>query len=360
MTNMDQAITTDIFINGEERPATGTAVYDLFTPARPSELVGHAAAATREDMNAAVEAAHAAFPAWAALGFEERARRLREIASALVADKEDVKYRSRLFTREHGKIARETLLEMSRLGDRFLQAAAYGERMSVDEELGPAEVGPKFDTIVTRQPRGVTALIVPWNWPLSILGAKLPQALVTGNTVVVKPSEDSAMAPVLTLQIIARLLPPGVVNIVTGDARKIGDTLTGHPLVRMVNFTGSVGVGRHVMKVAAQNITPVTLELGGNDAALILQDAELNEEAFNKMYWGAVGSAGQICMALKRMYGHESRYDEVVDGFTAACERAVIGDGLLPETTMGPVNNPRQRKGVRDMIAEARAQGADL
>ncbi|MEM8702789.1 MAG: aldehyde dehydrogenase family protein, partial [Pseudomonadota bacterium] len=128
MTNMDQAITTDIFINGEERPATGNAVYDLFNPARPSELVGRAAAATREDMNAAVEAAHAAFPAWAALGFEERARRLREIASALVADEEDVKYRSRLFTREHGKIARETLLEMSRLGDRFLQAAAYGER----------------------------------------------------------------------------------------------------------------------------------------------------------------------------------------------------------------------------------------
>lgn len=360
MTNMDQAITTDIFINGEGRPATGNAVYNLYNPARPSELVGRAAAASREDMNAAVEAAHAAFPSWAALGFQERARRLREIAAALVADEEDVKYRSRLFTREHGKIARETLLEMSRLGDRFLQAAAYGERIAVDEELGPAEVGPRFDTIITRQPRGVTALIVPWNWPLSILGAKLPQALVTGNTVVVKPSEDSAMAPVLTLQIIARLLPPGVVNIVTGDAKQIGDTLTGHPLVRMVNFTGSVGVGRHVMKVAAENITPVTLELGGNDAALILQDAELNEEAFNKMYWGAFGSSGQICMALKRMYVHESRYDEVVDGFTAACEGAVVGDGLVPETTMGPVNNPRQLKVVRDMIAEARAQGADL
>lgn len=360
MNNMDQEITTGIFINGKVRPASGGVVYDLFNPARPSELVGHAAAATREDMNEAVEVAHAAFPAWAGLGFEERARRLRDIASALVADQEDVKYRSRLFTREHGKIARETLLEMSRLGDRFLQAAAYGERMAVDEELGPADVGPKFDTIITRQPRGVAALIVPWNWPLSILGAKLPQALVTGNTVVVKPSEDSAMAPVLTLQIIARLLPPGVLNIITGDARQIGDTLTGHPLVRLVNFTGSVGVGRHVMKVAAENITPVTLELGGNDAALILEDAELNEEAFNKMYWGAFGSSGQICMALKRMYVHASRYDEVVDGFTAACERAVVGDGLVPETTMGPVNNPRQLKVVRDMIAEARARGADL
>lgn len=360
MNNMDQVITTEITVGGETRPATGGAVYDLYNPARPSELVGHAAAATRADMNAAVEAAHAAFPAWAALGFEERARRLREIADALTADEEDVKYRSRLFTREHGKIARETLLEMSRLGDRFRQAAGYGERMGQDEVMGPAEIGPKFDTIVTRQPRGVAALIVPWNWPLSILGAKLPQALVTGNTVVVKPSEESAMAPVLTLQIIANMLPPGVVNIVTGDAKEIGDTLTGHPLVRMVNFTGSVRVGRHVMKVAAENLTPVTLELGGNDAALMLEDVHLDDEVFQKMYLAAFASSGQICMAMKRLYVHESRYDDVVDGFTAACERAVIGDGLLPETTMGPVNNARQLKVVTDMIAEARAKGADL
>ncbi len=360
MSNMDQVITTQIVINGETRAASNGAVYDLYNPARPSELVGHAAAATREDMNTAVEAAHDAFPAWAELGFKERAKQLRDIAKALTADEDDVKYRSRLFTREHGKIARETLLEMSRLGDRFMQAAAYGERMAIDEVMGPAEVGPQFDTIIMRQPRGVAALIVPWNWPLSILGAKLPQALVTGNTVVVKPSEDSAMAPVLTLQIIADMLPPGVINIITGDAKEIGDTLTGHPLVRMVNFTGSVGVGKHVMKVAADNLTPVTLELGGNDAALMLEDVSLSDEVFDKMYWGAFGSSGQICMAMKRLYVHESRYDEVVDGFTAACERAVVGDGLLPETTMGPVNNARQFKVVTDMIAEARAKGADL
>lgn len=360
MSNMDQVITTQIVVGGEPRPASGGAVYDLYNPARPSELVGHAAAATKDDMNAAVQAAHSAFPAWAELGYQARADKLREIAKALTADEDDVKYRSRLFTREHGKIARETLLEMSRLGDRFMQAAAYGERIAIDEVMGPAEVGPQFDTVIMRQPRGVAALIVPWNWPLSILGAKLPQALVTGNTVVVKPSEDSAMAPVLTLQIIADMLPPGVVNIITGDAKQIGDTLTGHPLVRMVNFTGSVGVGKHVMKVAAEYLTPVTLELGGNDAAIVLEDATLNDEVFTKMYWGAFGSSGQICMAMKRLYVHESRYDEVVDGFTAACEQAVVGDGLIPETTMGPLNNARQFRVVTDMIAEARAKGADL
>ncbi len=356
MSNMDQVITTGIFIDGEAREASNGNVYDIHNPARPNELVGRAASATVDDVEQAVQAAHGAFPTWSALSMAERAQLLRDVASQLVADEEDVKYRSRLFTREHGKIARETLMEMSRLGDRFMLAAEYGERMAIDEEIK----GPPFDTLVTRQPRGVAALIVPWNWPLSILGAKLPQALVAGNTVVVKPSANSALAPALTLQIIAKLLPPGVVNILTGSASTIGDPLVGHPLVRKVNFTGSTTIGRHVMKVAAENITPVTLELGGNDPALVLEDAELDEAAFTRMYLGTFGSSGQICMALKRLYVHDSRYDEVVAGITAACDKAVVGDGLLPETTMGPVNNAKQLKVVTDMIAEARSKGAEV
>ncbi len=356
MSNIDQVITTGLFIDGRARPAADGGTYEIHNPARPERLVGRAASATVGDVDDAVIAAHAAFPAWAALSFGERAEILRRIAKLLVADDDDVTYRSRLFTREHGKIARETLMEMSRLGDRFLQAAAYGERIAIDERIE----GPPFDTIVTRQPAGVAALIVPWNWPLSILGAKLPQALVTGNTVVVKISEHAALAPALTLGKIAEALPPGVVNVLTGDGTRIGDPLTGHPLVRRVNFTGSIDVGRKVMKSAAENITPVTLELGGNDAALILKDAKLDDEVFTRMYWGAFASSGQICMAMKRMYVHESRYDEVIDGFTAACERAVVGDGLRPETTMGPLNNARQLEVVTDMIAEARASGAEV
>lgn len=357
---MDQVITTDLFVDGETRAASAGRTYDLYNPARPKELVGHAAAASAQDVDDAVKAAHAAFPAWAALGFEERAKRLREVAKALTDNDEEVAARSRLFTREHGKIARETLMEISRIGGRFMQVADYADRMAKDEFLGPTPYGPQLNTIITRQPRGVAALIVPWNWPLAILGAKLPQALAAGNTVVIKPAENAAMAPVMTLQIIAKMLPPGVVNIITGSSHEIGDTLTGHPLVRMVNFTGSVPIGKHVMKVAAENLTPVTLELGGNDAALVLDDVALNEEVFDKMFWGAFGSSGQICMAMKRLYVHENRYDEVVDGFTAACERAVVGDGLNPETTQGPVNNARQLKIVTDMIAEARAAGADV
>jgi len=130
--------------------------------------------------------------------------------------------------------------------------------------------------------------------------------------------------------------------------------------VRFVNFTGSVDVGRHVMKMAAGNLTPVTLELGGNDAAIICRDATLDPGAFMRMYMGAFMSSGQICMAIKRLYVHRSRYDEVVDGLTATCEKMVIGDGLLDTTNMGPLNNAKQLQKVQAMIQQARAAGAEV
>lgn len=357
MTQMTQdTITTQLYINGLARAASDGGTYPLHNPARPSELVGHVAAGTERDAEDAVQAAHRAFPAWSALSYAERAAQLNRVADLLVGDEAEVEARSRLFTREHGKIRRETLLEITRLGDRFRQTAAYAERLALDETLP----GPPFDAIITRQPRGVAVLVVPWNWPLAILGAKLPQALMAGNTVVVKPSENAALATTLTLHMIAAALPAGVVNIVTGDSARIGDRLTGHPLTRFVNFTGSVAIGRHVMKVAAENLTPVTLELGGNDPGIVLKDAVLDEAAFNRLYMGAFMSTGQICMALKRLYVHRSRYDEVVAGITAVAARQVVGDGLLTETTMGPLNNPKQLGVVRGMIAEALAAGADV
>ncbi len=351
-----EPVTTELFINGSARAAEGAATYDLFNPARPSELVGHASRASVGDVDQAVQAAHAAFPAWSALSYHERAAMLLKVADAMAADAADVEQRARLFTREHGKILKETHLELSRLGDRFRQVAAYADRLSADEHLQ----GPPFDLIITHQPRGVATLVVPWNWPLSILGAKLPQALMSGTTVVVKPSQSSALAPSQTLKIIAEMLPPGVVNVVTGKASEIGDALLAHPLVKTINFTGSVEVGKHVMAVASRNLTPVTLELGGNDAAIVCQDALLDHGAFIRMYLAAFMSTGQICMAMKRLYVHRSRYDHVVEGLGAVCREMVVGDGLLAETNMGPLNNAGQLRIVQDMIAQARAAGAEV
>lgn len=353
---MTDPVQTLLYIDGAPCPASDGGAYAIHNPARPAEIVGHAAAGTPDDVERAMRAAHAAFPAWAALSYAERGAILRRVAAKITEDTAEVEARARLFTREHGKVLRETHLEISRLGERFIQSADYAERLAQDEVIRAAP----NDTIITRQPRGVAALVVPWNWPLAILGAKLPQALMAGNTVVVKPSANSALAPTLTLHRIAEMLPPGVVNILTGSASRIGDAIIGHPLVRYVNFTGSVDVGRHVMKVAAENITPITLELGGNDAGLVLEDVDLSGDAFQRLCRAAFMSTGQICFALKRLYVHRSRFDEVVDGLRAVVDAQVVGDGLLPETTMGPLNNSRQLRVVTDMIAEARARGQDV
>lgn len=356
MAGNDSMTRTELYINGEERQPADKKYYQLHNPACPEVCVGEAASATAADVDAACKAAHAAFPAWAALSYAERADYLKKIAAHLTADQAELNSRIRLFTREHGKILKESTMELTRLGDRFLYCAELAERLGADDDLA----GPRFDTIITRQPRGVAALVVPWNWPLSILGAKLPQALVSGNTCVVKPSQNSAMVPTMMIRKIAEMLPPGVLNVVTGPASSIGDPLLSHPLVRKINFTGSVSIGKHVMRVAADNLTPVTLELGGNDAGLFLEDALLDDAAFMRIYLASFMTTGQICMALKRVYVHRSRYEELRAGLSAVAERQVIGDPLLPDTTMGPLNNKSQHAVVTGMLDQAREQGADV
>ncbi len=352
----DTLVETQLLVDGQWRQPAGGRKYGVRNPARPNELVGYGAAGSSEDTGVAIEAAHRAFPSWAALSYQERAAYLLKVADHLVADPDEVEQRVRLFTREHGKILREARMEVTRLGDRFRYCASLADRLSQDERLQ----APPFDTIITHQPRGVAALITPWNWPLSILGAKLPQALITGNTVVIKPARSASLAPTQTIYRIAEMLPPGVVNVVTGSGSEVGDELASHPLVRKVNFTGGTATGRHVMATAARTLKPVTLELGGNDAALVLKDADLGEAALRRMALGTFMTSGQVCMALKRLYVHESRYQELVDGFVAIVDELVVGDGLDPEVTMGPLNNKDQLETVRELVAEARAKGATV
>jgi acyl-CoA reductase-like NAD-dependent aldehyde dehydrogenase len=353
---MTQATHTQLFINGRWLPSQSGEEYAIYNPARPDEIVGYAANANAADIDLACKAAESAFPAWSELSYQERAGYLRKVADHLTDDADELESRISLFTREHGKILNEASIEMRRFGDRFLLCADYAERLAEDQALQ----GPPFDTLIIRQARGPAALIVPWNWPISILGAKLPQALISGNTVVIKPSKDSCMAPILTVGRLAEILPPGVVNLVSGSASRIGDPLLTNPSITQINFTGSISIGKHVMKKAADNLVPVTLELGGNDAGLFLDDVVLDEATYKRIYLASFMSAGQICMALKRIYVHRSRYDELVAGLIAVAEKQVIGDGLLAETTMGPINNSRQHEIVMGMINEAKEAGADV
>lgn len=347
---------TRLIIDGDWRAAARGRQYPVINPANPDEIVGQAALADKEDVDLAVQAASRAFPAWAGLSFHERAVYLQQIAERVVADQDELQARISLFTREHGKILREATMEMTRLGDRFTYCAGQADRLATDEVLP----GPPFDTLITHQPRGVAALIVPWNWPLSILGAKLPQALIAGNTVVIKPAQRSAMAPCLTMRIMAEVLPAGVLNVLTGASSEIGDALVSHPGVSKINFTGGVKTGKHVMRLAADSLKPVTLELGGNDPALVLEDALLDDQAIARMVLGTFMTTGQVCMAIKRIYVHQSRYEELLEQFMSATDRYVVGNGLDDGVTMGPLNNAAQLKIVQDFIADAKHRGATI
>jgi acyl-CoA reductase-like NAD-dependent aldehyde dehydrogenase len=203
-------------------------------------------------------------------------------------------------------------------------------------------------------------IIYPFNWPLAILAASLPHALMAGNTVVVKPPPTTPLSSVRTLRHVALALPPGVLNIVTGSDAVLGPVVVGDPRVKHVCFTGSVGGGRRIMALAAANITNVTLELGGNDPAIILDDATLDDAAFERLAAATFMTSGQVCMAIKRLYVPRRHYDEVVTGLRSALAATRVGPGRDPEATMGPLNSARQRDYVVELCDEARSRGAEL
>lgn len=351
-------MTTNVLniIDGAWQAANSGQIYEVVNPANPDEVVGTGALANADDVRQAIDAADAAFPAWASLSYHRRAEYMQHAAKKLVADEENLAQRIQLFTREHGKSLKESSIEFSRFGDRFQWCASLADRLSREEELS----GPPQDSIITRQPRGVASLIVPWNWPLSILGAKLPQALMTGNTVVVKVAEQCPLAPMKTLKILADCLPPGVVNAVASPPSEIGDELIANTKVRKVNFTGSIGAGKRIMKVAADTVKAITLELGGNDAAIVLNDAQLDRQAIQRMVMGTFMTAGQICMAAKRIYVARPRYEEFLEKYTAGINRLVVGDGLKPEVTTGPLVTEAQKQFVRELIADSQEHGATV
>jgi acyl-CoA reductase-like NAD-dependent aldehyde dehydrogenase len=352
MTTGVDAISTPLLIAGEER-AGGAGTFPVYDPARTGSIIGYAAAASRDDALAAVAAAEAAWPAWSALTATERVAIVLAALDGLQADQDA---RTDVLSRENGKIRFEAFIDLVVFSGRFHQAAQYAPELDVDEHIQ----GPPFNTTITKLSRGVVTIIYPFNWPLAILAASLPAALMSGNTVIVKPPPTTPLSSVQTLRHLVRALPPGVLNVVTGADHVVGPVVIGDPRIRHVCFTGSVGGGKRIMTMAAANVTNVTLELGGNDPALVLDDAVLDEAAFAKMSGATFMTTGQVCMALKRLYVPRSRYDEVIDGLGATLAGQKIGPGLDPATTMGPLNTASQRDYVAKLLEEARASGAEV
>lgn len=354
-------VETPLVIGGEIEQGDGTS--EVHDPAAPAELVGLAAAATLEQSSRAVRAADAAWRRWRDRSPAGRAEMLVGALDAIGPERDRL---VELLVRENGKPRAEADVELHVFEARCRVAAQLAGQVGTVRHLDPQpptpgrdSPAPRFRSEVTNLPVGVVTIIVPYNWPLAILAASLPYALVAGNTVIVKPPPTTPLSVVATLQLVAAELPPGVVNVVTGSNDAVAPLIQ-DPLVRRLVFTGSTAAGKTMMRMAAENMTRVTLELGGNDPAIVLDDADLDDATIGRLVISSFLTAGQVCMGIKRIYVHRSRYDEVVDGMTAVLDGYRVGHGLHPDTTMGPLNTERQRDFVAELCGEAAAAGVEV
>jgi acyl-CoA reductase-like NAD-dependent aldehyde dehydrogenase len=348
-------VTTSLFIGGEERHTVERMA--IADPGKPGVVVGYAASATPDDVRDAVAAAKAAYPAWAALTPQQRAEKMLAALNGIDGANRDAD--AAILSQENGKIRSEAWVDSLVLEIRWKLALSLADEVDAAKVLPPVPGAIPVETTVSYQPLGVVSIIVPFNWPIAILGASLPHALMAGNTVIVKPPVTAPLATTRVVQRIARQLPAGVLNVVTGPDANMS-ALIRNPDVAKVCFTGSVGGGKKMMELASATLTRVTLELGGNDAAVILQDAILDDVHLDRLFAGIYDTTGQICMNAKRLYVHRSRIDEVVSGLSARLQKVKLGYGLDAETTMGPLHSPAQKTFVDELIREAKEAGAQV
>ena len=332
------------------RAAATSSFFDVLNPLDES-VVGRCPEANGALVDEAVKAASAAFPAWSTLPDAERVKRLLEIADRIESHHSEL---ATLVTKEQGK-------PQSGPGANLeVGGAAAWTRATASLSL-PEEViqdDDKGRIVVTRKPVGVVASVTPWNWPLLIATWHLMPALRVGCTVVIKPSPFTPLSTLRLVELMNEVLPPGVVNVVTGGA-EVGSHLVNHPDVSKVVFTGSIATGKKVMESASRSLKRVTLELGGNDAGVVLPGTDI-EPMLDKLFWGCFINAGQTCAALKRLYVHESQYDELVKRFADYVAKIPVGDGLDPGTLIGPVSNKMQFEKVSALVEDARARGARI
>jgi acyl-CoA reductase-like NAD-dependent aldehyde dehydrogenase len=322
-----------------------TATFGVVNPATGG-VFAEAPDCSREQLGAAMAAAASAFPDWR-VDVDARRAGLRSAAAALMDRQDEL---AGLVTSEQGKPLRAAALEVASAA-RWLEAAAALElprEVVQDDERALVEV--------VRRPLGVVAAITPWNYPLLTAAMKIGPALLAGNSVVLKPSPYTPLATLRMGEILAGHLPPGVLNVVSGGDQ-LGAWMTTHPAVRKISFTGSIATGKAVAAAAAPDLKRITLELGGNDPAIVLEDADPATVA-SGLFWGAFTNCGQVCTAIKRVYVPESLYDDVVEALAERARRARVGEGREPGVQLGPINNRPQYERVSALVDDALASGA--
>lgn len=325
---------------------------DSFAVINPAtgQVLANAPAATSEQLDQAVTAAKSAFKRWSLLSYDERQSYLNAYADALEVHRDEL---ARLLTLEQGKPLKS------------------GAEPEVDQSISwirqiaarriPVEILEDTDSHIVElhhTPLGVVGAITPWNFPVLLALWKVAPALLTGNTMVIKPSPFTPLTTLRFGQIAQSVFPPGVLSIVSGG-NELGPQMTAHPDIAKISFTGSTETGKHVIRSAAGTVKRLTLEMGGNDAAIVLPDADW-KAAIPQLFWGAVGNSGQWCVGIKRLYIHRSFHEEFVAAFVEYARQQKLGDGLDPDVTIGPMQNKMQFDKVRTFLDDIKANGQKI
>ncbi len=342
------------FINGQWVDARSGETFENRNPANWDEIVGTFPKSGKEDVDAAVAAARKAFDKWKAVPAPQRGEIMKRAGDLLVERKEEI---ARLMTREMGKILIETRGDVQEGIDTAYYAFGEGRRMF--GRTVPSELPNKFN-MTTRIPIGVAGIITPWNFPMAIPTWKIFPALTCGNTVVFKPASDTPATATVFVEILLEAgVMPEAINLVHGGGSTVGMAIVTHPDVNMISFTGSSAVGKVINAAAGKDLKRVSLELGGKNAQIVMDDANL-ELALEGVLWGAFGTTGQRCTATSRLILHEKVYDKFLDMLVERASKIKIGNGLDESVEMGPVINESQREIIHNYVKIGQEEGATL
>ena len=342
----------DLYINGQWVPASDGKVFTAYNPAT-GEKLAECAEATKEDVDAAVKAAWAAFPAWRDMGIAERAGILEKIADII---DENAELLATIESMDNGKPIRETMaIDVPYSSDHFRYFAG-----ALRVEEGKASVlDGNMMSLILREPIGVVGQIVPWNFPFLMAAWKLAPALAAGNCIVFKPSSTTSLSVLTLVKLIGHLLPPGVLNVVTGGGSRSGQYMLDHPGFRKLAFTGSTEVGLDVAKAAADKLIPATLELGGKSANIYFDDCKW-DMAIDGLQLGILFNQGQVCCAGSRVFVQEGIYDKFVEAAVKAFNSVNVGDPLDPNTQMGAQVDQGQLRKIMSYVNLAKEEGATI
>ncbi|HEV7731645.1 MAG TPA: aldehyde dehydrogenase family protein [Candidatus Binatia bacterium] len=320
---------------------------DVINPAR-GEPFATCPRGSAAHVDEAVLAAAAAYKSWRR---DEAFRRekLRECASAIQGRAQEI---AQVLSLEQGKPVAAAMGEVFGASMWF----SYYAGLELSPEILSDDGEKRIE--VVRKPLGVVAAITPWNFPVILLAWKLAPAWLAGNTVVAKPSPYTPLTSLMVAETLRDIVPAGVLNVLSGG-NELGALLSKHPLVRKISFTGSVNTGKKIAAVAAEDLKRVTLELGGNDPAIVLDDVDPKAVA-EGLFWGAFQNSGQVCTAIKRLYVHEKVYQPIVDGLVERARKVKVGDGMDPDTQLGPINNKMQLERVMGLVEDAKKNGGTV